>query len=155
MVCVNASNAGEDAPVFNWKVIDGMLSMPVTVTEKFLDAHKPEASKTKRYQTPRLSPNPHTIFELTLWESTVPGITIITKKHIKDLVKKRPTAVILSYLSINVDAYSKYLRAHEQVVPNILMMNPRGARARYPNALYDEIDTSGTGTLSQSLAEYG
>lgn len=155
IACVGASNAKEEVAVFSWKMIDETLDKPVAVTEKFLDLYKPKAAKSKRTQAPALSSNPHTIVELTLWQSAVPGITIITENYIKDLIKKRPSKESLSYLSINVDAYSKYLRANGEVVPEILLLSPKRARVRYPNARYGKVNSSGTGTLSQRLMEYG
>jgi hypothetical protein len=138
-----------------WETIQQVLDEPSSVTERIIQIYKPSINATKHIQIPETSPHPHTDIEVTLWKSVIPGITIVTTKTNKSIKKKLEGQVRLSYLAVDIDAYTKFQKSSGGTVDGLLTMTPDRARAKFPNAREGNIDSKGTGTITQCLWEHG
>lgn len=138
-----------------WATIQQVLDEPSSVSERILKIYNPSIVATLNIQIPKTSPHPHFDIEVTLWKSTIPGITILTTRTNKNPKKVLEGQVRLSYLVVDVDSYTKYQKSCGVTVGGLLTITPDGARAKFPNAREGNMDSKGTGTITQCLWEYG
>ncbi len=163
LVLTVANTSGEDseAKLLTWADLDAVLETPAAVEDGILRPRKATPTATKRFQVPEHRVVPRFDFELTLWKHGIPGLTIIARKIHKAPGNAEFGKMTLCYMAIDVDAYKKYLRAHDLELGGLLLFTPKDAMQHFPNLRNFQIpgeykaEANSTVVLSQSLFEYG